>query len=189
MTNDGAAWLAVINSIVVIMATVPLAVQRWRDMIWNKKRKEAVDNDIAVESNENVDNDDASQQLDKCAKNFQKYSLDGQGSLGKGRLVLAVVKKYVAEHHNVKYGELRRIFPARLRGIKSETSFWGCVNLKDDAVRLYHDTGRGRYFIGEDETIVLEDGTKVVVTSQWGADNIDVFISEATKLGFKIEKI
>ena len=189
--EDCLAWLAIVNTLVVIVATLPLAVQRWRDMLWRKKREEAVVDDRQIDRGDCEEEEaDASFVSEKRkSRSYVKYTLDGEGAFGKGRLVLAVIRKFVAQHPSVTYDELRKIFPARLKGIKSETAFWGCVNLKEDAIKLYKDTGKGRYFIGENETIALADGTEVAVSSQWGSDNIDTFIDEVRKHGFIIEPL
>ena len=75
------------------------------------------------------------------------------------------------------------------RGVKNEKTYWGCVNIKGDAVELFRETGRKRHFLGAGETIRLADGTEIAVSSQWGSGNIHLFIEAAKRLGFVIEPL
>ena len=79
------------------------------------------------------------------------------------------------------------MFPKQLRERKK--TFWGCMNLREDAMTLYADTGKKRHFLDEAEIVRLEDGTEVAVSSQWGSGNIEMFIDAARKLGFVIEPL
>ena len=121
-------------------------------------------------------------------KDHQKYLVEGDGPFGKGRMVLAAIKAYVQKHRDVKYDSLasEKLFPAKLRGTKGK---WGCVSLLNDAKRLAGRTGRKRHFLDEDDVITLKDGTRIVVSSQWGIGNIDEFIKRAAGLGVKIERV
>ena len=120
------------------------------------------------------------------AKDYQKYLVTGEGPFGKGRMVLAAIKEFVAKNNTVSYADLTSKFPAALRGTKGK---WGCVSLLDEARRLAERTGRKRHFLDEEDVITLKNGTRVVVSSQWGIGNIDVFIKRATGLGVKIEHV
>ena len=122
------------------------------------------------------------------AKDYQKYLVDGKGPFGKGRMVLAVIKEFVSRNSNISYDELisDEKFPIALRGTKGK---WGCVSLLDDAKNLAERTQHKRHFLDAEDVIMLKDGFRVVVSSQWGIGNIDAFIKKATKLGVKVEKV
>ena len=104
-----------------------------------------------------------------------KYIIDGRLCL-KNRLVLEVVKKYVSERPNIGFDELKNVFYDKLQG-----SF-GVIRKRNDV----EPQKQIRYFFKEDDTICLADGTAVVVSNQWGKDNIKSFIVLARSLGYEI---
>ena len=183
--------LAIVSMVVSIGSGIPTAIRGWRDLIWSKKRDDAINDDRTV----SADCEEAELQTEKDSalyggrRDLSKYSLNGAGEYGKGRLVLEVIRQYVTQHRDITYNELLQRFPKKLRGVANEKTFWGCVNLRADAVRLCVETGRKRHFLEKNEIIRLLDGTEVAVSSQWGAGNIGLFIDAARKLGFVIEPI
>ena len=104
-----------------------------------------------------------------------KYIIDGRTCL-KNRLVLEVVNKYVHEHPGITLEELQQVFFDKLQG-----SF-GVVRKRADI----EQQKQVRYFYKDADTIKLEDGTKIVVSNQWGKDNIKSFIVFARSLGYEI---
>lgn len=117
---------------------------------------------------------------ERAAKDFSKYRFDGQ-IYCKSRLVLAVVKQYVADYNPHTFEELRQAFPDELEG-----SF-AVVRLVEDVPDKYRGIGGvKRYF---DEIIRLASGERVLVSTQWGA-NIERFIEQAMfVLGYEIYKV
>ena len=107
-----------------------------------------------------------------------KYIIDGRTCL-KNRLVLEVVKKYVTEHSGITFNELHDVFYDKLQG-----SF-GVVRIKSDI----DQQKQIRYFYRDADTITLDDGTKVVVSNQWGKDNIKAFVVLAKSFGYEIQEI
>ena len=107
-----------------------------------------------------------------------KYIIDGRTCL-KNRLVLEVVKKYVSEHSGITFDELRDVFYDKLQG-----SF-GVVRMKSDI----EQQKQIRYFYKDEDTITLDGGTKVVVSNQWGKDNIKAFVILAKSFGYEIQEI
>lgn len=104
-----------------------------------------------------------------------KYVIDGRTCL-KNRLVLEVVNKYVREHSGIAFEELQKVFFDKLQG-----SF-GVVRKRNDV----EEQKQIRYFCKKNDVITLDDGTEVVVSNQWGKDNIKSFIVFAKSLGYKI---
>lgn len=107
-----------------------------------------------------------------------RYIIDGRVYL-KNRLVLDVVNRYVIQHPLITFDELHDVFFDKLQG-----SF-GVVRKKSDIEPLK----QVRYFYKDEETITLQDGTEVVVSNQWGKDNIKDFITYAKTLNYKIEEL
>ncbi len=109
-------------------------------------------------------------------RDYTKY-LYNEDEWGKGRLVLAVVKRLVQEREETSYGELLEIFPRDLQG--SLGVFAKTVDANHFA---------NRYFLKSNEQIALSDCI-VAVCSQWDKDNIKKFTAKAGKLGIKITKL
>ena len=73
---------------------------------------------------------------------------------------MAVINKYVAEHPNITYDELERVFPSELGCSKNNGIVRNIEFIKENPKRQI------RFFAGE--PIKLIDNTFVVVCSQWG---------------------
>ena len=111
--------------------------------------------------------------ISSSTKNYDKYDFDGNsgGPLGKGKLVLAVIKKYVADHPDIKFSGLTEKFPATLHNKNGNNPTFVSA---EDAQKLYEEKGYKRYFINPDQIIKLSDGL-IAVNNQWGR-NIGDFI-------------
>ena len=115
-------------------------------------------------------------------KDFSKYSFLGK-TYGKSRLVLAVVKKYVEDHHPATFDELEKAFPSSIQGSL------GVVRRIEDVSEKYKGNGGvKRYFV--DDIIILASGEQVIVCTQFGAPNTEKFVEHViNKLGYAISKI
>lgn len=98
---------------------------------------------------------------------------------GKGRLVLAVVTKYVSDHPDISIDELRAVFPKGLQGSI------GVFNELEFVKNKYADKGHKRHFVKPNEIIQLSD-CNVVVCTEWGAGNIDAFVEQTEALGYAV---
>ena len=107
-----------------------------------------------------------------------KYMFEGK-VLPKNRLVLAVIKKYVAEN-DVTFEELCGVFDRSLQGSL------GVVELLQNAQKVAD--GPKRYFMKNEDVLIL-NGQKVVVCTQWGIFNIVKFIKRAEALNYIIDSI
>lgn len=112
------------------------------------------------------------------SKDSTKYIFNGK-SIGKGRLVLAVIKQHVENNPSLTFAELEKQFPKICQGSL------GVFTTADAANDIYTKTNRSRHFVKPDELIILSDSS-IAVCSQWGIKNIDGFISVAVKLGYKV---
>lgn len=107
-----------------------------------------------------------------------QYVFDGN-TYGVGPLVLAVVKKYVADHPGVDFLALQSVFPDSL---VSKT--YGVVKpLK--LIPANHRTTPKRYF---DDIIKLDSGDEILVCNQWTKEKIPNFI-DAVKHIYTITQI
>jgi hypothetical protein len=115
-------------------------------------------------------------------KDFSKYIFEGN-TYGKSRLVLAVVKKYVEDHHPTTFDKLESAFPSSIQGSL------GVVRRIEDVSDKYKGIGGvKRYFV--DDVIYLASGEQVIVCTQFGATNTDKFVDHAVnEFGYLIEKV
>ena len=110
-------------------------------------------------------------------KDYTKYSLNGNGVFGKGKLALEIIRCYVQENQ-VCYQDLFAILPKKL--IKT-------VKEVDDWKRLTEDKKKDTRWFEHD---VLEscDGVKFLVSTQHGKNNIDKIFELANKFGYEIKE-
>ena len=117
--------------------------------------------------------------IQKCTnhgKDYTRYSLNGVGSYGKGRLALEVIRVYVGSNH-VNYNELVELLPNRLIKTVDEVNRWKSQT---------SDTHK-RWF--EKDILISNDGVKFVVSSQHGKGNIGKIFELADKLGYEIKEL
>ena len=111
----------------------------------------------------------------KGKKDTTKYNFKENKNLGKGRLVLAVVKDYVENNPDISFEELLLVFPSELRSVYG-------VFARTEEVEEKHQV---RYFMKDADRIALSDST-IAVCNQWGITNIDPFLEVCKKLGLEI---
>jgi len=114
-------------------------------------------------------------------KDRSKFLFSGK-TYGKGRLALALVKKYVEDHPDVHFADLEQTFPKATQGTL------GVLSTLEDAQAIYEKYGYKRHFIEEDEVLKV-GATTVAVCSQWGIGNIGNLIALAKSLNYKVEAV
>ncbi|MBP5666459.1 MAG: hypothetical protein J6X87_09300 [Clostridia bacterium] len=122
--------------------------------------------------------DDGNVNGKKQGRDKTKYLFDGRVCL-KNKLVLEVVRRYVDEHSEITFNELRSVFYDKLQGA------FGVVRVKSNI----EPKNQVRYFYKVPDTIELDDGTEVVVSNQWGLNSINAFIALTKSLGYIIKEI
>lgn len=120
--------------------------------------------------------DEFSQTYNNSRKDYTKYSLNGVGSYGKGRLALELIRVYV-NSNRVDYNELVNLLPKHLIKTVEEVNRW--KNHTSDTHK--------RWF--EKDILVSNDGIKFVVSSQHGKGNIGRIFELANKFGYEIKEI
>lgn len=111
---------------------------------------------------------------------FTQYTLDGV-TYGKGRLALAIVKKYIKENPNTSFHKLENIFPKYLQGSA------GVFKKLEDALEIIN-RDKKRHFVKPDEVIKLTDST-VAVSTEWGVGNIGKLLKAANSMKYEIKAI
>jgi hypothetical protein len=119
----------------------------------------------------------------KSARDFTQYTFDGQ-TFGKGRLVLALIRRYIADHPGTDFAALREAFPDALQAdspLQFSTAQVVVAKLADVA-----DGDRQRFFDKADELIDVADA-KVVVSREWNRHNILNVLARAESLGYQVK--
>lgn len=104
---------------------------------------------------------------------YTKYIFNGH-KLGKGRLVLAVIKDFVEKNPTITYSQLKAKFPDNLQGRETFTTETVAKQKRDK-----------RNFTEPDELITLIDET-IAVSTQWGIMNINPFINHCKTMNIYI---
>ena len=106
------------------------------------------------------------------ARDYTKYTIDGLAeNLNKRQLVFNVIKDYIKKN-NPTLETLLNVFPDELQGSKGVIKKEKDV---DDAKRF-----------NIKEPLKIKNGMHIVVSNQWGGDNIPSFIEAAERLGYGI---
>lgn len=109
------------------------------------------------------------------ARDYTKYSVEGLGdNLNKRQLVLIVIKDYI-EKNNPTLETLLNVFPDELQGSK------GVIKKEKDV----EDPKR----FNLKEPLKIKNDTRIVVSNQWGGDNIPNFIGAVKELGYNITSV
>jgi len=105
------------------------------------------------------------------------YQFNGE-TYKKGPLVLAVIRQYVRENPKVNYVSLKKAFPDEL--LKG----YGVFQTYDKAMDI--SKVRKRFFLNDNQLVRLPEGN-IAICSQFAVDTISPFLSNARKLGYKID--
>lgn len=118
-----------------------------------------------------------------------QYWLNGNGPMGKGAFVLAVVKEYIKQHPEKTYNELETTV------FKPQFQLGGN---KIDSLRLSDGPGvirslsfiKQKNYIGKryhNEVLYSADKVPFKVCTEWGASNIGNIVELAKRLGFDVK--
>lgn len=128
---------------------------------------------LVSESEEDVVDDE-----EHNGNNFDKYSLNGSEPKGKSDLGLSIMKKYIEEHPNLTFADLKETFPDSMLG---DFSYKGLIVKADVQLDSY-----SRYYTAKEYK--TSDNVSYKIYKQWTVDNIENIISFAQKQGWTIEK-
>jgi hypothetical protein len=117
---------------------------------------------------------------DSAGRDTTKFILDGK-KYGKNRLVLAIIKKYVAMNPDISAEKLLLTFDRSLQGSL------GVVRTLEDVKENCSDY-KTRFFTAPDE-IIHTSSKDCVVCTQWGIGNIGNIVIRAEQLGIQVQVI
>lgn len=122
-------------------------------------------------------------------RDYTQYTIgDDDRKFGKGRLVLEVIRRYIATNRDITYEKLKDVFPDKLRGVVRKGM--GCFIWKAEAKDLVVRTGYRRYYLKDEEILHIKDG-EIAVSTEWGVGNIEPFIKhvkDSLKFDIKVVK-
>ena len=113
-------------------------------------------------------------------KDSTQYMVNGSLTGGKGPTVYAAVKYYVESHKGISFNELQNAFPDYM----AKPGFGKMVRRFEE---VSPNEWSGSRF--KRQPVLLSDGTRVAVSTQWKPDNMRNFIEGAKKLGIEIAAI
>ena len=114
------------------------------------------------------------------SRDNSKYKFNGEEGLGKGPLVRAVVAKYVEDHPDTTYKQLKEIFPDTLM------KRFGVFANETEAKKL--SGNKPRYFLKPEQMIKIKGQKEpIAICNQWTAALIEPFIKVSKELGYKIK--
>lgn len=109
------------------------------------------------------------------AKDYTKYTVEGLGeNLNKRQLVFTIVKDWAAKN-KPSLEDMQNTFPDDIQGSKG---FVVKASEVKDAKRF-----------NMQEPLSIKNGTKVVVSNQWGTENVSRFMPVAEKLGYSVTAV
>ena len=120
----------------------------------------------------------ASNEYANIGRDCTKYSLNGLGRYGKGKLALEVIRAYI-HTHPITYNELVNFLPKNLVKTVEEVKRW-----KLNTTDTLKDK---RWF--ENDCLISSDGISFVVSAQHGKNNIGKIFELANKFGFEIKEL
>ena len=134
--------------------------------------------DAELKPEKPVVSDEATLKPSVGKRNNDKFTFNGE-QLGKGKLVLFVIKAYLEKNKKISFSELQEAFPDSLHPSKQ----YGIIREFSEAKKI--SKGRDRYFMND--VLLTGDKKKAVVTNQWSSEYLNFgFLKHAKSLGFKI---
>ena len=113
-------------------------------------------------------------------KDNTQYMVNGTPTGGKGSTVFTAINFYVKSHSDISFAELQNAFPDYM----AKPGFGKMVRRWEE---VSPNEWSGSRF--KRQPIILSDGQRVAVSTQWKPDNMRSFISGALKLGIEIKPI
>ena len=110
-------------------------------------------------------------------KDATQFSVNGIPTGGKGPTVYAVVKGYIESHENITFAELQAAFPDYL----ARPGFGKMIRRVED---VSPNEWSGSRF--NKHPLLLSEGSRITVSTQWKPDNMRSFIEGAKRLGIEV---
>lgn len=145
-----------------------------------------IDNASSEESPTVNEPEEGSEMIAQQGNDNTKYSFDGSDDLGKGLLAVRVIEKFIAEHPEYTFDQLKETFPDSMMG--SSLKLLGLlVKTKDlkDAPYSYQKKVYGYY--KSDRKKTSGDGVEFCISNNWNITNIQSIIDFANNQGWEVK--
>lgn len=148
----------------------------------------SVNEEVVPEGSQEVSSDinTLSNDIETEGKDTTKYSFDGKENLGKGQLAVSIIEKYMKEHPNLSYEELKDIFPDSMMG--NSLKLIGLIVKEDDVKNAPYNYQKKAYgYFKPDRRYKDVNGVDFFVSNNWNITNIQNIIDFAKQQGWIIE--
>ena len=148
----------------------------------------SVNEEVVPEGSQEVSSDinTLSNDIETEGKDTTKYSFDGKENLGKGQLAVSIIEKYMKEHPNLSYEELKDIFPDSMMG--NSLKLKGLIVKEDDVKNAPYSYQKKAYGYFKPERRYKDvNGVDFFVSNNWNITNIQNIIDFAKQQGWIIE--
>ena len=133
-------------------------------------------------SNENVVNELTN--ID--GNDYTKYSFNGLVNLGKGELAIRIIEKYLSEHEELTYQQIKETFPDSMMGNKLKL-YGLIVTEKDIADASYSYKKKAYGCFKADRHYKSSDGVEFYISNYWNITNIQSIIDFAEQQGWNVK--
>lgn len=135
---------------------------------------------------ESSDTNTLSNNIETEGNDTTTYSFDGKENLGKGQLAVSIIEKYMKEHPNLSYKELKDIFPDSMMG--NSLKLIGLIVKEDDVKNAPYSYQKKAYGYFKPERRYKDvNGVDFFVSNYWNITNIQNIIDFAKQQGWIIE--
>ena len=118
--------------------------------------------------------------------NYTKYRFDGVDNLGKGQLAIAIIEKYMKEHKNLTFKELKEIFPDSMMG--GQLKLIGLIVKAEDVEKAPYSYKKKAYgYFKAERRYKDSNGIEFFVSNYWNITNIQSIIDFASQQGWSVE--
>lgn len=148
----------------------------------------SVNDEVVPEGSQEVSSDinTLSNDIETEGNDTTKYSFDGKENLGKGQLAVSIIEKYMKEHPNLSYEELKDIFPDSMMG--NSLKLKGLIVKEDDVKNAPYSYQKKAYGYFRPERRYKDvNGVDFFVSNNWNITNIQNIIDFAKQQGWIIE--
>ena len=148
----------------------------------------SVNEEVVPEGSQEVSSDinTLSNDIETEGNDTTKYSFDGKENLGKGQLAVSIIEKYMKEHPNLSYEELKDIFPDSMMG--NSLKLIGLIVKEDDVKNAPYSYQKKAYgYFRPDRRYKDVNGVDFFVSNNWNITNIQNIIDFAKQQGWIIE--
>ena len=147
---------------------------------------ENIEDTLEEPQNEATDVNILSNDIENEGNDQTKYTFDGKENLGKGQLAVSIIEKYMKEHPNLSFDEIKEIFPDSMMG--NSLKLIGLIVKDEDVKNAPYSYQKKAYgFFKAERRYKDVNGVEFFVSNYWNITNIQNIIDFAEQQGWTIE--